>query len=153
MALRISTALRNAMVGESTIKESLNGGWIEIYTGSQPSNADYIETAGATKLAIISSTCGAALGDGLQFGTASTGVLPITTPAWQGVVLASGVAGWFRFYGSDGSVYGCHGSNGTAIRMDGAVGVAGADLNLSHTSLTLGTTLTITKFNITQPAE
>jgi hypothetical protein len=141
------------MLGISTIKEAINGGWMEIYTGSQPASADAIETAGAVKLAIISSTCGTAIGDGLQFGTAASGVLPITTPTWQGVVLATGVAGWFRFYGSDGSVYGCHGSSGTAVRFDGAVGVAGADLNLSHTSLTKDTTLTITRFNVTQPAE
>jgi hypothetical protein len=153
MAFRLTTGLRQAMLGVSTLKEAMNGGKMEIYTGSQPSSADAVETAGAVKLAVISSTCGTGVDDGLQFGTAASGVLPLTTPAWQGVILASGVAGWFRFYGPDGSGTGCHGTSSTAIRFDGAIGVAGADLNLSHTSLTQDSTLTITRFNVNQPAE
>jgi hypothetical protein len=156
MGFRLSTGLRNAMMGTSTIKEILNGGTIEIYTGYQPASADYAETSGSTKLAIISTTCGTAMADGLQFGTASSGVLPKSADEWQGRVIVDGVAGWFRFYGSDGtasSPFGCHGTSGTAIRLDGAIGVSGADLNLSHTSLAQDSTLTIKTFNITQPAE
>jgi hypothetical protein len=59
------------------------------------------------------------------------------------------VAGWFRFYGSGGTA----GSSNTAIRFDGAVGVSGSDLDLTHTSLTAGATITINAANVTQPAE
>jgi len=67
-------------------------------------------------------------------------------------VLADGVAGWARYYASSGTG-GQTGTSGTAIRFDLSVGVSGADLNLSHTSLTTGATLTITAENVTQPEE
>jgi hypothetical protein len=128
----------------------MNNGWLDIYTGAQPANADAIETG--TKLVRISSTSGILPADGLKFGSAGTGVLPIGTPAWTGVVLVAGVAGWGRFYASSGTG-GATGSSGTAIRFDVACGISGADLELSHTNLTKDSTLTITAANITQPAE
>lgn len=153
MALRLSTGAREKLLSTLTIKELLNGGFMDIFTGSQPATADAVETG--TKLVRISSTSGTAASDGLRFGTALGGVIPITTPAWSGVVGPAGVAGWFRFYGTGGTsgVSGSAGTNGTAIRVDGNVGVSGADLNLTHTSLSLDSTLTIKTFSITQPAE
>lgn len=154
MALRISTGMREKMVSTLTVKELLDGGVMDIFTGSQPASADAVETG--TKLVRISSTSGSLPGaDGLRFGTALAGVLPLTTPAWSGVVIAAGVAGWFRFYGTGATsgVMGSTGTNGTGIRMDGNVGVSGADLNLGHTDLELGATQTISSFNVTQPAE
>jgi hypothetical protein len=152
MALRLSTGLCTAMLGTSGIKELLDNGWIDIYTGSQPLTADLTESG--TKLATISSTSGTGVADGVKLGTAGTGLLPIaSTPAWSGVVAAAGVAGWFRFYGSSGTTGGLHGSTGTGIRLDGNCGISGADLTLTHTNLALASTLTITAADITQPAE
>lgn len=154
MALRLSTGLRNALVGTDGkgFGEIMNGGWLDIYTGSQPLHADSIETG--TKLARISSTSGTTIDDGLKFGACSAGILPIGTPAWSGVVLAGGVAGWFRFYGSAGTaIGGLAGTSGTAVRFDGAIGISGADLDLTHTTLTAGATITLTQANITQPEE
>jgi hypothetical protein len=150
MAFRISSGLRTAMIGTDDIKGLMNNGWLDIFTGSQPVNADYTETG--TKLIRISSTSGVGVADGCQFGTAASGVLPIGTPPWTGRVLVSGVAGWFRFYGSSGTG-GLAGSSGTAYRFDGNCGVSGADLVLTHTDLAVDSTLTITGSNITQPAE
>ena len=148
MALRLSTGLRTAMLGGTGgIKDLMTNGVMDIFTGSQPVSADYVETG--VKLVRISSTSGTGVADGLKFGTAAAGVLPIGTPAWTGPVLAAGVAGWFRFYGSGG----ISGTNGTALRFDGAVGIAGAELDLTHTNLALNSLLTITAANITQPAE
>lgn len=151
MAFRLSTGLREGLLGTWGFKEIMNNGWLDIFTGSQPASADFTETG--TKLIRISSTSGVGVADGCKFGTAGTGVLPIAaSPAWTGVVQVAGVAGWFRFYGSSGTG-GLTGTSGTAIRFDGNVGVSGADLVLSHTNLTLGSTLTINAANITQPAE
>lgn len=153
MALRLSTGMREKLLSTLTIKELLDGGYMDIFTGSQPATADAVETG--TKLVRLSSTSGSASTDGLRFGTALGGVIPLTVPAWSGVVNPAGVAGWFRFYGtgSTSGVAGSTGTNGTAIRLDGNVGVSGADLNLTHTSLSLDSTLTIKTFSITQPAE
>jgi hypothetical protein len=159
MALRLSTGIRTALLsaggigtgGTGGLKTLLDGGVLDIFTGSQPASADYIETG--TKLVRISSTSGTRVGpgeaDGLRFGTAAAGVLGIGTPAWSGTVGVAGVAGWFRLYGTTGTA----GTSATTWRMDGAVGVSGADLNLSHTNLAASSVLTITSFNITQPAE
>lgn len=149
MAKRLSTGLVNEMVGTAgkNIRELLNGGFIRIYTGSQPMTADGVETG--TLLCTISSTSGSAATDGLNFGTSSGGVLPIGTPEWSGRVVTSGIAGWFRFYDANLTT----GTSGTAIRMDGSVAVAGGDMNLTHTDLTVDTSLTITSGTITQPKE
>jgi len=151
MALRIGTGTRNKLLagasGTGGLKAILDGGFMDIFTGSQPASADYVETG--TKLIRISSTSGVGVNDGLRFGTAAAGVLPRTTPAWTGAVSVAGVAGWFRLYGTGGT----SGTSATADRIDGAVGVSGADLNLSHTNLVVDSVLTISTFNITQPAE
>lgn len=150
-ALRLSTGTRAALLGTSGVRELLSGGWVDIYTGSQPLTADLAETG--TKLATISSTSGTGAADGVILGTAGTvGIMPIGLPAWSGVVTAAGIAGWFRFYGSSGTG-GLHGSSGTGIRVDGNCGISGADMTLTHTNLALDSTLTITAANITQPAE
>jgi len=159
MAIRLSTGIRTAMLsaggvgtgGTGGLKTLLGGGVLDIFTGSQPASADYIETG--TKLVRISSTSGVMYGgtgaDGLKFGTAAAGVLGRTVPAWTGSVIVTGVAGWFRFYGTTGT----SGTSATTWRFDGGVGVSGADLNLSHTDLVLDSVLTLSTFNITQPAE
>jgi hypothetical protein len=149
MAVRLSTGLRNALVGTdgAGFGEIMNNGVLDIFTGAQPVSANHVETG--TKLARISSTSGTAAEDGLKFGTTGDGTLTIGTPAWTGVILVDGVAGWFRFYGSGGVT----GTSGTAIRFDGAVGVSGSDLDLTHTNLTKDAVLTIKAATIVQPAE
>ena len=151
MALRVSTGMRNALLsgasGSGGLKAILDGGVLDIFTGAQPASADYVETG--TKLVRISSTSGVGGTDGLRFGTAAAGIQPLTTPAWTGAVTVAGVAGWFRFYGTGGTA----GTSATERRMDGNCGISGADLTLTHTTLSLNSTLTITAANITQPAE
>jgi len=147
MARRRSTGFVTALCGSFGIKDILDGGVIDIFTGSQPASADYVETG--TKLVRLSSTSGIGANDGLRFGTAAAGTLPRTTPAWSGVVVVAGVAGWFRFYGTGGTA----GTSAVEKRFDGACGVSGADLNLSYTSLVVDSVLTIPTFNITEPAE
>lgn len=147
MALRLSTGLRNGMMGTATIKELLDNGTIDLYSGSQPASGDSVETG--SKLATISSTSGTGVADGVKFGTAAGAILGKSAVAWTGLCILAGVAGWFRFRGSGGTA----GTSTTEKRLDGSVGVSGADLNLTHTSLTLNATVTITDFDITQPAE
>lgn len=149
MAIRLSTGLRNKLAGTDGqgFGEAMNNGVLDIFTGAQPVSANHVETG--TKLVRISSTSGTAAEDGLKFGTTGDGTLSIGVPAWTGVILVDGVAGWFRFYGSGGVT----GTSGTAIRFDGAVGVSGSDLDLKHTNLTKDATLTIKSATIVQPAE
>jgi len=85
--------------------------------------------------------------NGLALGNAAAGVIGLSG-TWSGVIVASGTAGWARLYNSDYVT----GASTTALRMDFSVASSGADINLSSTALTLGATLTISTFNVTQPA-
>jgi hypothetical protein len=143
MALRLSTGMRNGLAGTSGLKEALDGGYIDIYTGGQPVNADYAETG--VKIVRISTAAGTG---GLLFGTSAAGVLPKSADIWSGTVGVAGLAGYFRFYGSGGT----SGSSGTQVRMDGSVGVSNSDMVLANSSLVVGATLTIDTFTLTVPA-
>jgi hypothetical protein len=146
MALRLSTGMRTAMMNGTAFKTLMDGGVLDIFTGSQPASADYVETG--TKLARISTSAGTDSTCGLVFGTAATGVLPKSASDWKGVVSAAGVAGWFRFYGTGGT----SGTSATEIRFDGNIGVSGADLEM-RTTLDLNATVTVETFSVVQPAE
>ena len=64
-AVRLSTGLRTALLGgaggTAGLKTLLEGGVLDIFTGSQPVSADYVETG--TKLVRISSTSGTGVND------------------------------------------------------------------------------------------
>lgn len=144
MAIRFSTGLRNGLCGSLGFKDMLNGGHIKIYSGAQPASADYAETG--SLLVTITSSSGS---NGINMGTAATGVLPKESGTWSGVIAAAGVAGWFRFYGTGGTT----GTSATEKRIDGNIGVTGSDMTLANTTLVAGATLTIDSCNITQPAQ
>lgn len=151
MALRLSTGLRNALLGTDSFKEIMADGVIRIFPGVQPTSADDAE--GATHLVEITLasaafTPGAPEG-GLEFGDAAAGVLPKKTgEVWSGVATATGSAGWFRFYPNARPT----GASGSAARFDGSVATSGAQLNMSSTAITSGATTTIDSFSMTLPA-
>lgn len=142
MALRFSTGAVNGLAGTRGLKDLLQGGFADLFTGGQPADADYAETG--SKLLRLSISSGTA---GLTFGTAAAGALPKSADVWSGLVTLAGVPGWFRFYGTGGT----SGSSSTEVRIDGNVGVSGADLVLSNSSLALNSTLTIDVFTLTVP--
>jgi hypothetical protein len=145
MALRLSSGCRTELAGTSGLKSLFDAGFISIFTGGQPANADTTETG--VRLATITSSSGTA---GIAFGTAGTGALPKAASVWSGTIGVTGVAGWFRLYGTAGTA---SGTNGTAnVTIDGNVGVSGSDLVLSHSSLVAGATLTIDTFTLEVPA-
>jgi hypothetical protein len=67
MARRLSTGLENFINKYGSINHALAGGWIEIYTGSQPLAADAAATG--TLLCTISSSSGALTKEVLSTGT------------------------------------------------------------------------------------
>lgn len=155
MALRLSTALRNALLGlaanDGSLKTLFTDSIIEIYSGSQPATADAAETG--TKLVRITVASGAFTSgvatNGLELGVAASGAIAKNTDVWSGVGLATGTAGWFRWYANTvvtGAV------TTTGIRLDGSCGTSGAQLILSSVSIVLNATITIDAFSITLPA-
>jgi len=71
MTIRFATGLRNALAAGFGLQGALNKGYIEVYTGSQPSTADAAATG--TKLGIITLSSGA-----LTKETRATGSVTIT---------------------------------------------------------------------------
>lgn len=128
----------------------LKYGVIDIYSGTQPTSADDAETG--TKLLRITNGSGAFTSgvetNGLVMGEVTSFALKREVgTVWSGVGLASGTAGWFRFYANTVVT----GVSTTAIRFDGAIATSGAQLNMSNTTVTIGGTSTIDAVNITQP--
>jgi hypothetical protein len=142
MAIRISTAARNAMVGQiSTLVDAGSGaGRLRIYTGTQPAGPG--TTATGTLLLDV------ALNDP-AFGAASTGTITANqSPALSGTASGTGTAGWFRVLDSTEAA-------GTGLGvLDGSVTATGGggDCQLSTTSLSTGLTVSITSLTVTQPA-
>lgn len=146
MALRLSTGTKTALAGTRGLKDIFNGGKINIYTGGQPTSADYAETG--TLLVTITVGSGAVATAGLTFGTAASGLLPKSADTWSGLIAVAGVAGYFRLYGTAGTT----GTSASERRLDGNVGVSGSDLVLSNTTLAAGATVTLDTFTLEVPA-
>ena len=130
-----------------SFKDIFTYGVLCIYTGSQPASADVAPTG--TLLLVISIASGdfvaGTLTNGLLWDAPVAGVLGKAAGVWSDAGLATGTAGWFRFYANDYDT----GSN--ALCFDGAVGTSGAELNLSSTAIVLAATTTIDEFEVTLP--
>ena len=130
-----------------SFKEIFLYGVLCIYTGSQPATADIAPTG--TKLLEITEASGAfvagAVGNGLSWDAPIAGVLGKDSTVWSDAGLATGTAGWFRFYANDFD------TAANALCFDGAVGTSGAELNLSSTAIVLAATTTIDEFEVTLP--
>jgi len=154
MAERLSTGLRNEMVGPGgkSMADALEYGVIRIYTGSQPATADLAETGTLLveiTLASAASTDPMTSGNGLTFAAAAAGSSPKTVAeVWSGVAEASGTAGWFRFYDLDYDT----GDSSAAIRFDGSIATSGSDMDMVNTTITSGGTTTLDSGSITVPA-
>lgn len=147
---RLSTGLCNAVLTGGSgngVKASLDGGFINIYSGTQPATAD----AGATGTLLGTITKDGDGVTGLTFDAAAAKVLSkAAAEAWKMVGAAAGTAGWFRFYKSGDTLTA---SSTTAKRLDGAIGTSGAELNLSNLSIDVGQVNTCDAFTITMPSQ
>ena len=152
MALRFSTALRNASIGTVGTAGALSTGVIEIYTGAQPATANDPVTGtllGTVTLNGAAFTPGSAT-NGLTFAAAANGAVSKSATAWQFTGLANGTAGWFRFKGNASDA---GGTSTTAIRLDGSIATSGGDMTIGNLSITVGAPNTIDQFTLTYPAQ
>jgi hypothetical protein len=134
-----STAV--GVAGMSAIVALLNTGFLEIYAGTQPTDANtatsgqLLLSSGMTFAATAFATPVASGAAGSRVVTATANTIVADTSA-----AATGTAAWFRAYKSDGV---------TGV-MDGSVGTTGCDLNLNTTSIVIGATVSVTSMTITQ---
>lgn len=152
MALKLSTSLRNCMLGSQALSDALALGFIKIYAGTEPADANAAVPGGATLLCTISLNSTAT---GLSFDAPSNGTIPkAAAEVWSGVVSNAGAlnAAWYRHVGAaDTGVALTDPAGVSQPRLQGSVGVSGADLNLSSVALTNGATQTLDYYSVTLP--
>lgn len=148
MAIKVSTGLRNSMLVDDSLAAALNGGFINIYSGTAPTSADNaIGSSGSNVLLCTISVNGDGTGLALA-SSASNGVVEkVSAAVWEGEVLATGTATFYRFVGSSDT----GALSTTEPRIQGTVGIVNADLNLSSVSLVDGATQTIDYYSIAFP--
>lgn len=126
---KLSNAAANAEV--AALAAQLDGGFLDIYTGTQPPTAD----DGIGSAVLLAS---------LQFGSPAFGAPsngsvnsnPITD---EDDAPASGVATWYRCYQAD---------HVTTVQ-DGSVGTVGCNLNLTDINILLHAIVSISSFSLT----
>jgi len=146
MTLRASTGLRNGILVTGSVKNQLDLGFLKIYAGTVPSDAD-ASLGSATLLATITKN-----GDdvtGLTFAaTASAGAVSKANEVWSGTNVTTGTATFYRFVltGDTGAL------STTEKRIQGSVATSGADLVMTSTSLSSGAPTNIDFFSLSYPA-
>lgn len=145
MAIKASTGLRNALLGTGSFKGTMDGGFLDIYAGTVPTDAD-AAIGSATLLCRISDN---GTGTGLDFAaSAAAGVLAKDgSQVWSGTNVATGTATFYRFVASGDT----GAASTTEPRLQGTVAVLGADLNLSSVALSSGAPQAIQFFYVALP--
>jgi hypothetical protein len=127
---KLANAAANAAA--DAVARQLDNGFLRIYSGAQPTNADTAIGA-QTLLAELRFNATSA-------PAASAGVLTFNAFTADSSADATGTAAWFRALKSDG----------TSAVFDGSVSTSGADLNLATTSIVSGANVGVTAFSYTQ---
>ena len=146
MAIKSSTGLANHLLVTGSLKNALDAGFIKVYAGTVPADADAAIT-GTTLLWTIS--VGGA-GTGLTWDTTpvNRALVKPSAATWSGATIV-GTASYFRVVGSadDGLL------STTQPRLQGQVGmVAGAntDMYVADTTFAVGTK-SLAAFSIALP--
>lgn len=143
--MKLSTGLRDSLMGTLSMKELLDGTTIKIYAGTVPTSADSALPGDAVLLLEVKTTAPAevTMDPTVVNGTISKNA----TETWEGVVAATGTASYFRMVkpADTGAL------STTAVRVQGTAGVGSQDMQLATASLTAAATQRISFFNITLP--
>ncbi|MDH1012313.1 hypothetical protein N5C80_26575 [Pseudomonas nicosulfuronedens] len=145
MSLKFSTGLRAGLLVTGPLRTLLAGGEIRLYSGPVPASVDNALGGSNILLCTIKTSAGA----GLTFEATAPGGTVTKTLAelWQGEVVAAGSATFYRHVlASDTGV-----ASTTAVRVQGNVAIAGADMVLSNTALTVGAIQKLEAYSITLP--
>lgn len=126
MTSRLTSEIVNAQA--QIIADALNGGYMRIYSGTQPLTANTAISEDAAELAT------------LNFGTPAFASIVqgqlTANPLTGGLAIADGIATWFRLYKNDGV---------TPV-LDGNISTTLGNLVLPTTTITTGITIEITNY-------
>ena len=132
MALTQNLTNAAASAAADAVTALLNTGYLRIYDGTQPANAN---TAVSTQVLLAELRFGAT-----AFGAAANGVATANAITSDTDADATGTATWFRALKSDGT---------TAV-YDGSVGTSGSNINLNTTSIVIHAQVSVTSLTYTQ---
>ena len=145
MTFKASSGLRDHMLSGGSVKSALDGGLLNMYGGAVPATAD-ADLGGATLLSVMSSD-GAGAGINMDT-TAAGGILPkAPAEAWHGTNVATDTATFYRHVAAadDGTL------STSQPRIQGTIGLAGADLNMTSIDLVSGAPQTLDFYTIALP--
>ena len=146
MTIRASTGLMNGILVTGSVKNQLDLGFLKIYAGAVPSDAD-ASLGSATLLCTITKN-----GDGvtgLSFAaTAFADAVSKANEVWSGTNVATGTATFYRFVltGDTGAL------STTEKRIQGNAATSGADLVMTSTALSSGAPQNIDFYSLSLPA-
>ena len=145
MALTVSTGLRNYMLATGAFKTAMDLGFLRLYEGTVPANSE-AALGGAGLLCQLTVD---GMGTGLTWESpAVSGIISkAVAETWQGQNGDSGTATFFRFVQPADT----GGAAPAELRIQGVVGLVGAELNLSSVTLTIGAIQTVNHFNVALP--
>ena len=143
--LKYSEGARNGMMVGDSLSGLITGSVIRLYSGAVPPSPN--DGIGSSDVLCVISVDDNGTGIGFE-PTAVGGVLrKLTSQAWRGTNLMSGTATYFRIVDPADS----DGVSTTAVRVQGSIGVGGADLNLDDVALILDAVQTIDTCFLTMP--
>lgn len=144
MAFHISTGLAESIMGGSSIKDTMDLGFIDIYSGTVPANAD-ASIGAATLLCRVSLNSTAT---GLTLLQDGRFLRKPPADVWSGTNAATGTATFYRqvLTGDTGAL------SSTDERIQGTVGLTNAsEMTLTDTSFVSGSTFSLGGYVLEQP--
>jgi len=149
MALKFSTGFKDAVLYTGSVKGTFDDGYITIYSGAIPADAD--ASIGAAVALVTYSDNGAALGAGngldLEAAAVAGAISKASAQIWKGTAGASGTGAFFRYE----QLVDSGSASTTEIRIQGTVGGGGADLFVTSTTFTSAVEYTLDMFSLTIP--
>ena len=142
MSVKFSTGFKDNVLDTASVKDTFDGGFIKVYSGTVPANAD-ASLGSATLLVTYSDASGVG---GLNLAAAAVnGVISKDeTQVWSGEAVATGTASFWRYVrtGDTG------GASTSEIRIQGRMGLGGTSGIVPSLTFTNGETYTINYFTL-----
>jgi hypothetical protein len=133
MPINTQQAFATSSAQAAALGDLLNDGYLRLYTGAQPANADT-----ALGAQVLLAELRFAL---VAFGAPVNGVITAAPLTPEDAALATGTATWYRCFASDGT---------TAV-MDGSVGLSASNLVMLDNDIVMGAPVIINNFVHTVP--
>lgn len=143
---KFSTGLRNKLLDTNPFKTIFNLGFVEVWSGTPPADADQ-STAGCTLLCRYSNNNTAT---GLTFASTAAGgaITKNLSETWSKAAAGTGSATFWRLVAPGDT----QALSTTEPRIQGTIGLAGADLNVGSLSYVATTVYTLDAFAAGIPA-